>query len=267
MSMRDILLARAMGGGSGGSGGGGLVKLVSEYYKSRFVSSFGAYTVYVSLGYDLSSIPKVISITYDGMSFNHLQVMSVNIPAFGGMLDLCGNLSLLNTILGTSFENTGEPFFASVMGNGVQFFVLDTEETKHTVAIYVPLANIKGEDRGHLPEFQDIDFIELGLPVLSKGTKHHNIISEDQFNKVLDAVKCGVVSIRFKASGQCDLGGEQVSFTIDENDIITGVCCGLHLKRQSDDIVAITCQFGSTYHFVFNNIGYNTHDVSVYVAE
>lgn len=140
----DIALMKKFGGGSGGGGvsswndltdkpfyeESGEVVYASGEYTSEYDSNFGVFCIYVPWCDRELKPPTPFTVIFDGAAYEVSQI--VNIPSMGNMF---GNLGLLNDVVGTSFENTGEPFVGVVGRNYCTLYVLDTAPTKHNVKI------------------------------------------------------------------------------------------------------------------------------------
>lgn len=237
------------------------VKVFSDCIESSVDTSVGLYVVGAYIDCGFKSTPKIISITYDGVAYNNLSITPMDNPGMGSF-NLCGNLSLMNTILGTSLEDTGEPFLCIVTADEVDGFVTllvpDVEATMHTVAVYVPLENIKEADRDHLPEFADIDLVELGVPVLSEDNPTAYVaISETTSDKIWNTLKQGAVSVRFKVHynfAMLNTNGVAMC-AFGDNTIFTGVGqCSIMHNATIGNWAFIELQFfGVTFYFAFTS--------------
>lgn len=99
---------------------------------SVFDDSIGVYAfqVYWDCLKMFDVIPETFSIKYDGTLFENLN--TVSIPDVGNFV---GNMYYLNSLYGTSFPNTGEPFLANVFKGNLYIMTLDTTATKHFVRV------------------------------------------------------------------------------------------------------------------------------------
>lgn len=206
---------------NGGSMSGGVSKTVdtkifSDVVRSSFASDVGVYVNQPDI-YGLKSIPTTITVWLDGVQYTDLPV--INIPNMG---DCFGNLGLM----GTSFENTGEPFLAAFasMTSVLFMFVTDTSGTDHSLCLSVPEESISESAKKYLPDIPVIDLIELGLPMLTNDSPSRELsISDDTFNILVDAVKSGPVSVRFAANCASRVNVNGASNMAGGN-IITGAC-------------------------------------------
>lgn len=97
-------------------------------YVSRFIPYFGVFVI--DFSDDVETIPESVSVVFDGVKYSNLN--SAEVPGMGTAF---GNLYYMNAVIGTSYENTGEPFLVGVSNIGVTLFLADTESTRHTVTI------------------------------------------------------------------------------------------------------------------------------------
>lgn len=106
------------------------VVLIEGEYESYFDSAFGGFKLAMSFAENLANIPTTFTVTFDGAVYDITQTVE-----YPGMGLLFGNLYYLNSILGTNFENTGEPFFGGISIQGVDMYLLEAAPTKHDVKI------------------------------------------------------------------------------------------------------------------------------------
>ena len=125
---------------------GEVVQIDGEYV-SEFIQEFGVYGVnaYFQSGYE--SVPEKLSIVFDGAEYRDLKVTKLE-----GLGSVTGNLYFMNDLMGTSFENTGEPFLAGVGTAGVTIMTTETESTRHTVVVLGPGEVVHKLDRKFIPE-------------------------------------------------------------------------------------------------------------------
>ena len=163
-------------------------ELVSGEYDSRLDTTFGAY--YVGPTWPiLNEVPKSLTITLDGAEYKDLTTTEVQ-----GLGHLCGNLYFLNSIAGTSFEDTGEPFMAAVSETGITIFVLDTEFTMHSVTVVAPIRVVHpiSQDFIQIPTF---DLNEMGLPTIPFDGI--DVTTDADNTELFDALKKGCVRLKF----------------------------------------------------------------------
>lgn len=210
MRLHDALLAKAFGGsGSGGvSSWNDLTdkpfyeeivekELASGDYVGTIDTDFGVFFVGGSYYEQLDINPKQVTITLDGVTYKDLKTVYIQNLGY-----LCGNLYYLNSIAGTSFENTGEPFMAGVGTSGFKVFLLDTAPTQHSVKITTPskVVHTISQDFIEAPTF---NLIEMGLPDIAytiNGNEAVSLDSED-LEELYQALKRGSAHIILSLGG------------------------------------------------------------------
>lgn len=130
-------------------------EIVSGEYTSTYMDVYGCFVCKETFFDFLEEIPKIVSIIFDGVSYENLTVTSID-----GVGNFTGNLYFLNAKLGTSFANTGEPFICVLFDNAVHVLTLDTQETVHSVTLYKNSNVYKRLNRNYMPEFPIIDLSE-----------------------------------------------------------------------------------------------------------
>ena len=132
----------------------GLVQVSSlPKYLSSFNSNYGFYCFHAALnGYVESEVlTSIHSIEYDGVEYTNLATVELQGTNF------FGNLYFLNTLYGTSFENTGEPFLFTSDTGGSTMFTLDQQKTTHSMQIYVNGTSYHRIDTCYAPKIPVID--------------------------------------------------------------------------------------------------------------
>ena len=109
----------------------------------RFGGAFGSDMMYYE---ELPGVPEVINLVLDGVEYNNLNPIVTDIGP------LVGNLAMLNPLLGTSFEDTGESFVMGVGYAGCLLATDITQSTTHSVIISCPVETVIKIDWAYLPE-------------------------------------------------------------------------------------------------------------------
>lgn len=162
--------------GGGGSGGGvsswndlpdkpfGVetvlgAELINGTYTTASIPAYGG-AFGADLGFDeaLSVVPESIDVVLDGVEYNNLSVTAT--PAGS----LAGNLSKANTLLGTSFADTGEPFVIGISTTGVLLFTTMISSTTHSLIVKLP-----DVEAVHKLDNKFIDAEWMATRVINKG--------------------------------------------------------------------------------------------------
>lgn len=222
-------------------------KILSDVLKSS-MSNMGVYVDQPDI-YGLKSIPATATVWLDSVRYADLQVL--NIPGYG---DVFGNLSLMNALMGTSFENTGEPFLAAFVGlTSVLFmFPMDTSDTYHNVCLSVPEENIEEAFKKYLPDIPVVDFIELGLSRIVNGSVQTLTLSDDWYSKLENIARQGSAYFKFAANCNITVSG---TIIIGGDVVMEGLAC-TSLGNFGDNILC--CSFAlafadNNFHFVVRN--------------
>lgn len=193
-------------------------KLASDIYTSVLDENYGVFSMGVEIG--RQSLSDAFSVVYDGTEYN---LSVTNIPGLG---DAAGNLYLMNSLMGSNFENTGEPFVVFLGATWMQFFVVDTGETDHNIAVYTMMESAKRLDAQYAPKIPVIDLVELGLPKVTLEGVTTKAITEEEFTKIIGLLKSEPVMVRFKASCNFAVTGN-INWGMGSQGLITASCCGL----------------------------------------
>ena len=163
-----------------------LTMVEEEARTSEYKSDYGAFVIKFEHGFGY--VPQKITATYDGQTYSDLEVKDYS--SYNSMLGyLAGNLSLMNSIMGTSFPNTGEPFIIGLDENLGEFLVTDTAPTEHICGIKTIGEIIHKMDSEYLPNCivnLDAAFNELKGEDGTLSSSHTNsatvsIVSYDTF--------------------------------------------------------------------------------------
>lgn len=127
--------------------------LACETHISKLNATYGAYAFGLSFNAHLDSIPltSVYSVEYDGVEYKNLAAVELQ------GIHFFGNLYFLNSALGTSFENTGEPFVLGGDSSGMMMLTLDSQETTHAVNIFIDGTYHHPLDMCYFPKIPTID--------------------------------------------------------------------------------------------------------------
>ncbi len=125
-------------------------ELASGEHTSAYIADYGCFccSVPYHTEWEWGKKPNAFSITFDGVEYKYLQPTKVE-----GFGTLAGNFSMLNAVMGTAYENTGEPFLAYVgENNNAIIFVMDTTATAHEIKISYPITVYHPLDTGFIDE-------------------------------------------------------------------------------------------------------------------
>ena len=127
--------------------------LLFQKYRSRLNSEYGFYTFVMCFNEYVESLPlsSISSIVYDGVEYTELAPVDIQGSRF------FGNLYYLNTLYGTSFGNSGEPFLLTGDSTGMMMFTLDQKETIHSVQIYANGTEHHRIDQCFAPQIPVVD--------------------------------------------------------------------------------------------------------------
>lgn len=148
-------------------------------YRSTLYSEYGFYgfvLVFNEYATESTYLTSVHSIEYDGVEYTNPATVELSGTHF------CGNLYFLNQLFGASFENTGEPFLLGGTVDGTTMFTLDTQETAHTVQIYIDGTNHQRIDLCYTPKIPVIDLTPYYSNI--EFQKLLTISGDDYFEKV-----------------------------------------------------------------------------------
>jgi hemerythrin-like domain-containing protein len=128
-------------------------------------TTYGAFTFNLLFNEYAGSIPlsAIMSVEYDGVEYTNLAGF-----ASGGM-QFFGNLYFLNTIFGTSFENTGEPFIIGGDTSGMIVLTTDNESTRHSIQIYIEGTYHHRIDRCYQPQLPVVDLTKYYTTIKENG--------------------------------------------------------------------------------------------------
>ena len=141
-------------------------------------------------------IPEYVCVTLDGIEYKKLAVSETPIGY------VAGNLSKINALAGTSYEDTGEPFVLGI--DRPDFCLLATvmtESTTHSVEVYYSNEYVVKLDEKYLPnsintfrEVVDTEIAALKDDVKSLEASILPAVDETSNNKILQVVN-GVWSV------------------------------------------------------------------------
>ena len=183
-------------------------------YQSELNSEYGFYEFLVHFNEYVESYPltSIYSIEYDGVEYKNLATVELQGTRF------FGNLYFLNSLYGTSFENTGEPFLLTGGSHGMSMFTLDQQASTHSVQIYVDGTNHHRIDQCYIPKLPVVDLTPYYMDI--EFNKRLTITGDDYFEKVYEVLrKYEIVRIVYRSSG----GG-----------VVTG--CGFPMRIQASNI-------------------------------
>ncbi len=199
----------------------GEAELDSGEYTSVLNDAYGAYCVPGTFHEQLAEYPDQCTITLDGAVYEGLRITYIE-----GLGRMCGNLSLMNSLMGTSFENTGEPFFVGISMVDYIMFVTDTAPTKHNVRFAVPcqVFHSISHDFVHIPTF---DLNEMGLAeIKTNGGVAETVVDSAEF---FNALKNGCVRIIFTADGVTNRAVVCANFKYSRNACYFHVSQDIHM--------------------------------------
>ena len=143
-------------------------EMINGTYTSELNTAFGVFVfniAYENGNFDTDAdngmnYPNNINITLDGAEYNGLSLVVVS------PLGRCaGNLSYLNVMLGTSYENTGEPFVCNVNMGALLIVTDPTQSTTQAIAMSVDKTSIKRMSsnfiQGLIGQIGDVDTAEV----------------------------------------------------------------------------------------------------------
>lgn len=107
--------------------------LAAGEFTSSYDSTYGAFWIGINFYEEQPEAPKNFTIVFDGTTYNISQITTIS-----NLGTVFGNLYFLNAIVGTNFENTGEPFLGSVGPIGFDLYLMETEATQHKVKFTIP---------------------------------------------------------------------------------------------------------------------------------
>ena len=88
--------------------------------------TYGAFCIQKTFT-ELVAFPEMVDVTFDSTLYGNLKFTYIE-----GLGHLAGNLSMMNSLMGTSYENTGEPFLLLLNISDYTLFTQDTAATYHT---------------------------------------------------------------------------------------------------------------------------------------
>lgn len=168
--------------------------LVDGEFTSQYMSVYGFFAIEAYYSEEIE-MPEKVTLVYDGVEYKDLTI--TRIDALGA--NFAGNLFYLNSLVGTSFENTGEPFLATIGPSGCGVFTLDTEPTQHTVVVIVQQEVVHKIPEKFIPAIPFFDLSEMGLPQIpSTGYVEcdANAYAGDM-DRLCAALENGIVKIKF----------------------------------------------------------------------
>lgn len=106
----------------------------------------GTYGMLIAYDEAQESAPNIISITLDGIEYNSLVAQETPIGF------AVGNLSKLNALAGTDYEDTGEPFCCGISNVACLIATDLTQSTTHNIVVYLPEETTVKLDKKYLPD-------------------------------------------------------------------------------------------------------------------
>lgn len=112
-------------------------EIANGEFTSQYLADMGVFAINLNYDYNiglhgfLRRLPNKLTVEFDGVTYADRAVTPIN-----DMGNAVGNLFYLNTIAGTSFPNTGEPFLMFVSYGGATIMLLDTQPTTHSIRMY-----------------------------------------------------------------------------------------------------------------------------------
>lgn len=103
--------------------------LIDGEFTTQYLEQYGFFGINVPFEEALETVPEKATLVYDGVEYS---VTFTDIPGLG---KVGGNLFFVNSLFGTSFENTGEPFILGADQYGCIVVTLDTTPTAHTFKV------------------------------------------------------------------------------------------------------------------------------------
>lgn len=88
--------------------------------------TYGAFCIQKTFA-ELVAFPEMVDVTFDSTKYSNLKFTYIE-----GLGHLAGNLAMMNSLMGTSFEDTGEPFLLQLNMSNYALFTQDTAATFHT---------------------------------------------------------------------------------------------------------------------------------------
>lgn len=157
--------------------------LACETHISKLNATYGAYVFGLSFNAHLDSIPltSVYSVEYDGVEYKNLAAVELQGMRF------FGNLYFLNSLFGTSFENTGEPFILGGDSTGMMMLTLDSQETTHAVKIYINGTYHHPLDMCYFPKIPTIDL--TGYYSTIENNRSIDISGDNLFEELYEVMR------------------------------------------------------------------------------
>lgn len=108
-------------------------KLISTTCQTKSLASYGgAFGANIPFANTLTAIPESVTVILDGWEYKDLAVITTPLGC------IAGNLSKVNALQGTSFEDTGEPFMLGIDEYGCLLATDMTQSTEHSVTVKIP---------------------------------------------------------------------------------------------------------------------------------
>ena len=166
-------------------------EFASGNYTSAFIQEYGCFGCQVQ--YHTSwypNRPEEFVISFDSVEYRGLRTAYVE--ALGATM--AGNLAMLNALMGTSYENTGEPFLAYVGDMSYAIvFTTDTTPTEHSIKVAAPMEGVVPLDQKYIgiPTF---DLTAMGLTdIKTDGVK---VTAEVDTTELCNAMRKGFVRLK-----------------------------------------------------------------------
>ena len=168
------------------------------HMKSEFEDEYGAFAIFLPPSVfnecvEVLPLASIDTIEYDDVEYTNLATFEANEMRF------FGNLYFLNSIFGTSFPNTGEPFVLGGNEYGMLLLNMDTEATLHALQIYVNGTKYHRIDKRYQPEIPTIDLTPYYTD--DNNTGFVKVTGDDYFEKVYSVLqRSEIVRVVYRTS-------------------------------------------------------------------
>lgn len=174
------------------------------FFKNTQISPMDSYGDYVNMSFlekqcDDISVGDTLNVVWDGTEYE------CKVFKYDGALAI-GNKSIMGTIMGESFADTGEPFLIAIWeGQYVEIYYTDMVSESHVISISGMAEKVHQIDKKYLPDMSITD----GKFTISKGANNSFIITADNGATYIQSPDGSVVCI-----GE-DIYGEEISVITD----------------------------------------------------
>lgn len=148
--------------------------LISQICQTESLASYGgAFGINLPFANKLTSIPEKLTIILDGIEYKDLAVITTPLGC------ITGNLSKVNALQGTSFEDTGEPFMLGIDEYGCLLATNMTQSTTHYITVKISDVEVIHK--------LDSKFIDAEWMATSNAINGKAIVEEESFKFYADS--------------------------------------------------------------------------------